>query len=65
MKRGLAAIGLVFGLTASSAAQSPAPPGPLLNGLGAVTVQVIEPFVIGRDLAELSEKSLQSLPRAC
>jgi len=61
MKRGLAALGLVFGLTASSAAQSPAPPGPLLNGLGAVTVQVIEPFVIGHDLAELSEKSLQSL----
>jgi len=61
MNRGLSAIALVFGLTTPSAAQSPAPPGPLLKGLGTVMVQVVEPFVIGGEMAELSETSLQSL----
>ena len=61
MKRSLAAIGLVLGLTAPSAAQSPEEPAPLLKGLGTVMIQVVAPIVIGHERAELTATSLQSL----
>jgi len=64
MKRGLSAIGLVLVFAASSAAQSPAPPGPLLKGLDTVMVQVVEPIVIGHEMSEPSATSLQSLAEA-